>query len=111
VNGEVLVSVHLNGSSDRSKNGTLGLWGKRTKDLAVTEVLHRRLARELGVPDLGVTNFASGVLLKSDMPATLQEAVFISNTGECGLLTDGTGKRQQQIARSLYNGLVDWFAR
>ena len=115
VNGEVLVSVHLNGSTDHSKNGTLGLWGKKTKDLKFTQVLHQRLASELGVPDEGVTNFASGVLLKSNMPATIQETVYISNTQECQQLTDGknsgTYTRQQQIAQSLANGIKDWFAR
>jgi N-acetylmuramoyl-L-alanine amidase len=111
VNGEVLVSVHLNGSTDHSVNGTLGLYGKRSKDEAFTRILHQRLASELGVLDRGVTNFASGVLLKSNMPATIQEAVFISNSQECARLKDGSGARQQQIAQSLYNGLVDWFSR
>ncbi len=111
VNGEALVSVHLNGSTNHMANGTLGLYGKRNKDLDFAKTIHSRLASELGVPDLGVTNFASGVLLKSDMPATIQEAVYISNTQECVALTDGTGARQQEIAQSLYNGLIDWFAQ
>lgn len=109
--GEALVSIHLNGSLNHETNGTLGLYGKRNKDKEFTEVLHARLAADLSpVPDLGVTNFASGVLLKSNMLATIQESVFISNTDECGLLTNGTGVRQQEIAQSLYNGLSDWFS-
>lgn len=109
VNGEALVSIHLNGSTDHTKNGTLGLYGKRNKDKAFAKMLHVHLASDLNVPNLGVTNFASGVLLKSNMPATIQEAVFISNEQECRLLTDGSGQRQLEIAQSLYNGLVDWF--
>lgn len=109
VGGEALVSIHLNGSTNHNKDGTKGLYGKRLKDKAFTEVVHKRLANELTVTDLGIANFASGVLLKSNMPATMQETVFISNTNECKLLTDGTGNRQQQIAQSLYNGLFDWF--
>ena len=111
VNGEALVSVHLNGSTNHEVNGTLGLYGKRNKDIDFAKTIHSRLASELGVLDQGVTNFASGVLLKSDMPATIQEAVYISNTQECAALTDGTGVRQQEIAQSLYNGLVDWFGQ
>ena len=111
VGGEALVSIHLNGSTDHNKNGTLGLYGKLNKDKAFTQTVHARLASELGVPDLGVTNFASGVLLKAEMPATMQETVFISNTQECQQLTNGTGIRQQQIAQSLYNGLLDWFSQ
>jgi hypothetical protein len=64
----------------------------------------------LGIPDGGVRKFASGVILKSGMPATLQEAVFISSTEECARLSDASGARQQQIAHALYLGLVDWFA-
>ncbi|OGY18275.1 MAG: hypothetical protein A3F04_00175 [Candidatus Chisholmbacteria bacterium RIFCSPHIGHO2_12_FULL_49_9] len=109
--GQVLVSVHLNGSTNHTKNGTLGLYGKRNKDLEFAKTLHQRMVSEVGVPDLGITNFASGVLLKANMPATIAETVFISNTAECSLLTDGTGNRQQKIAQSLYYGISDWFAR
>lgn len=111
VNGEALVSVHLNGSTNNLVNGTLGLYGKRNKDRKFTETVHNRLVEELGVPNQGVTNFASGVLLKSNMPATMQEGVYISNNIECIKLRDGSGARQQEIAQSLYNGLVDWFAQ
>lgn len=110
--GEALVSIHLNGSTDHAKNGTMGLYGKKNKDEDFTRVLHSHLVNDLApIPDEGVTNFASGVLLKSEMPASIQEAVYISNTNECGALTDGAGQRQQEIAQSLYNGLVDWFGQ
>lgn len=108
--GQVLVSIHLNGSTNLTKDGTQGLYGKLIKDLAFTKTIHSRLASELGVADLQVTNFASGVLLKSNMPATIQETVFISNADECNLLKTAGGVRQQQIANSLYNGLLDWFS-
>ncbi len=110
VSGNILVSIHLNGSTNSSKDGTQGLWGKKNKDQAFTKVIHQALTGSLGVPDLGVTNFASGVLLKSNMPATIAETIFITNTNEYNLLTDGTGNRQQQIARSLYQGIVNWFS-
>ena len=109
VGGEALVSIHLNGSTNHATNGTKGFWGKKNKDQAFTKVIHSRMPTELGVPDQGISNFASGVLLKSNMPATISETVYISSTIECNLLKDGTGVRQQQIANSLYNGLSDWF--
>ena len=110
VSGNILVSIHLNGSTNSSKDGTQGLWGKKNKDQTFTKTIHQVLAGSLGVPDLGITNFASGVLLKSNMPATIAETVFITNTNEYNLLTDGTGNRQQQIAQSLYQGVVNWFS-
>lgn len=113
--GEVLVSIHLNGSSNTSTDGTQGLYGKLNKDKSFTQVMHNALWNGLkSTPnfiDFGVTNFASGLLLKTIMPATIQETVFISNTNECNLLKTPGGARQQEIAQNLYNGLLDWFSQ
>lgn len=113
--GEVLVSIHLNGSPNGSTDGTEGLYGKRGKDKAFTQVIHSALWNGLSstpnFTDFGVTNFASGLLLKTTMPATIQETVFISNTYECDLLKNTGGIRQQEIAQSLYNGLLNWFTQ
>jgi N-acetylmuramoyl-L-alanine amidase len=111
VGGNALVSIHLNGSTNHSANGTQGLFGQKRKDEAFTRTVHQALVGSLGISDRGVTNFPSGVLLKSNMPSTLQESVFISNTTECQLLTDGTGNRQQQIAQALFSGINNWFTR
>lgn len=110
VGGNILVSIHLNGSTNSTKDGTQGLWGKKNKDQPFTKTVHQVLVGSLGVPDLGITNFASGVLLKSNMPATIAETVFLTNTTEYNLLTNGTGNRQQQIAQALYQGIINWFA-
>jgi len=109
-NGAVLLSIHLNGSTNQNKDGTQGLYGQRNKDLNFAKVMHQALYPSLGIDDLGVTNFASGALIKSNMPATIAETVFITNTNEYNLLTDGTGNRQKQIAQNLYQGLIAWFS-
>lgn len=109
--GQALVSIHLNGSTNSNTNGTQGLYGQKNKDLSFTKLMHQALHPSLGVNDLGVTNFASGVLLKSNMPATMAETVFITNSAEFQRLTDGTGNRQQEIAQNLANGLKSWFAQ
>lgn len=44
------------------------------------------------------------------MPATIAETVFITNSNEYNLLTDGTGNRQLQIAENLHQGLLNWFS-
>lgn len=108
--GEILVSIHFNGSTDHELNYTQGLYAKWKKDIDLASTIHNQLYPSLGIPNGGLLQFASGVILKAEMPATIQEVAFISNTTECGLLTDGTGSRQQQIAQSLYNGINDWFA-
>ncbi len=106
-NGEVLVSIHLNGSTDHSANGTKGLYAKIKKDKAFTTVMHNQLVAELGVKNLGITNFMSGVILKFVRPATIQESVYLSNTQECEAFK--TGNRADQVAQSLFNGLNTWF--
>lgn len=106
--GEILLSIHFNGSTDTSVNYTQGLYAKWKKDIDLTSTVHDRLANELGIADEGLLQFADGVILKATMPATLQEVAFISNTDECTAIKAGT--RQVEIARSLYNGLNDWFA-
>ena len=109
--GEILVSIHLNGSLDHSLNYTQGLFAKWQKDMTLASVLHEQLASDLGIQDGGLLQFASGVILKANMPATIQEAVFISNTDECIALKADSGFRQQEIANSLYNGIDDWFSQ
>ncbi len=119
-NGEALISVHLNGVTDHSINRTLGLWGKRHKDLEFTKVIHAKQLETLGLPDEGIRQFASRVLLSSNMPALISESLYLSNTEECAALTEGakilldserpdTDARQYKIAQGLYLGLVAWF--
>lgn len=110
-NAQAFVSIHLNGSTDHSKDGTEGYWGKKNKDLALTRTVHASEASELSVPDLGITNFADGILLKTTMPATLTESVFLSNTTECQELSDGTNVRETQIAKALYDGIASYFSK
>lgn len=108
--GEILVSIHFNSSSDKSINYTQGLYAKWKKDINLASTIHQRLAQELDITDGGLLQFASGVILKADMPATIQEVAFISNELECLKLKDGAGERQKEIALSLFNGINDWFA-
>ncbi len=107
--GEILVSIHFNGSTDHNLNYTQGLYAKWQKDINLASTIHNQLYPGLGIPDGGLLQFASGVILKAEIPATIQEVAFISNTTECGLLKDSTGSRQEQIAQALYNGINDWF--
>lgn len=111
VGGQALVSIHLNASTNHSVDGTQGFYGKKNKDQNFTKMVHQALVNNLGVADRGTTNFPSGVLLKSSMPATLQETVFLSSDYEYNLLSDGTGTRQQEIAQALFLGINSWFTR
>lgn len=117
---KLLVSVHMNGASDSSVDYTTALFGKWRKDKALAEtVLYEGLAGLRAVdesadqePKDGLLDtrspysFASGVLLKSDMPAIIAETVFITNGDEARLLAADT--RQYEIAEALRAGVESY---
>lgn len=112
------LSIHLNGSTNNSVDYTETLYGKQTKDLSWAKTVDGSLANLPAatgsgtIQNNGVTNFADGVLLKSNMPAALAETVFISNTDEYNLLANpaNNGSRQQAIADKLASAVESWFA-
>lgn len=113
---QLLISVHMNGSSDPNTDYTTTLYGKWRKDkelaLTVFDSLSTLPAAD-GTGNIATRSpysYASGVLLKSNMPATIPETVFITSEKEGQLLSDGTGARQQQIAEALKNGVESYLA-
>jgi len=121
---DILVSIHMNGSSNPDTDYTTTLFGKWQKDKALAYAIFGDLEANppYGLVTLPAANgegtidrrqpylFASGVLLKSDMPATIAETVFITNNAEAALLSDGTGSRQQQIAEALGTGIENYLS-
>ncbi len=109
-NANYLVSIHLNGSTNHAIDYTEGLYGKPAKDKAWAQKINNAMAQLSNatgtgtITNNGITNFADGVLIKANMPATLAETVFISSDAEYSLLISGE-TRQQQIAQVLFNGI------
>ncbi len=112
----VLVSIHMNGSTNASTDYTTTLFGKWRKDKELANTIFGSLSTlpaANGTGTIGTRtpySFASGVLLKSNMPATIAETVFITSDKEGQLLSNGTGTRQQQIAQALRVGIEDYLA-
>jgi N-acetylmuramoyl-L-alanine amidase len=112
----ILISIHMNGSTSPSTDYTTTLFGKWRKDKELATTVFGSLST-LPAASGTVTiatrkpySFASGVLLKSGMPATIAETVFITSDGEGRLLSNGTGVRQQQIAHALKVGIEDYLS-
>ncbi len=111
----VLVSIHMNGSTNPDSDYTNTLYGKWQKDkelaLRVFDGLRTLPAATVTgpIPTRTPYQYASGVLLKSNMPATIAETVFVTNRDEGRLLADGTGARQQHILETLKAGIEDYF--
>jgi N-acetylmuramoyl-L-alanine amidase len=126
----VLVSIHMNGSTNPSTDYTTTLFGKWRKDKELAYAVFgdsvnppkinppyyglRTLSAVNGTGTISTKtpySFASGVLLKSNMPATIAETVFITNTNEANQLADPTTYgRQQQIAEALRSGIEHYLA-
>src|SRR5918994_2475986 len=110
----VLVSIHMNGSTNTSADYTTTLFGKWRKDKALANTVFNSLSTLPAANGTGTIatrtpySFASGVLLKSNMPATIAETIFITSDREGQLLSNGTGARQQQIAQALRVGIEDY---
>jgi len=110
----VLVSIHMNGSTSPSTDYTTTLFGKWRKDKELANTVFGSLSALPAANGTGTIatrkpySFASGVLLKSDMPATIAETVFITSDREGQLLSNGTGARQQQIAQALRVGIENY---
>jgi N-acetylmuramoyl-L-alanine amidase len=112
----VLVSVHMNGSSNTATDYTTTLFGKPSKDQEFAQTVFESLSTLPSATGTGTIQtklpyqFASGVLLKSNMPAIIAESVFITSDYEGLRLSDGTGTRQQQIAEALKSGIESYLA-
>jgi N-acetylmuramoyl-L-alanine amidase len=115
----VLISVHMNGSSTSATDYTTTLFGNWRKDKALAYavfgdpkatslygLVSLRAASGTGnIASRSPYSYASGVLIKSNMPATIAETLFVTNPNEAKLLSDGTGARQQEIAEKLRQGV------
>ena len=120
---KVLISIHMNGSSSSTADYTTTLFGKWRKDKELANTVFRSLSKLPSASATGTIatktpySFASGVLLKSNMPATIAETVFITNDKEAEWLKNGRTmpdgtvvSRQQQIAQKLEAGIRSYLA-
>ena len=125
----VLVSIHMNGSTSETVDYTTTLFGKWRKDKELAYAVFgdnvnppkinpptyglRTLSAVSGTGSISTRtpySFASGVLLKSNMPATIAETVFITNEEEGRRLSEVTEARQQEIAEALRSGIEHYLA-
>lgn len=81
---------------------------KTDVDLARSVV--NAMSSELNLDNHGVSRFASGVILKANMSATISEGFFLTNTNEYNLLTGTTIDRRQEEAQALTDGIKNYFS-
>ena len=101
----ILISIHHNGSTNSTVDYTTSLYGKRA-DVALAEIVAGTVSDQLGLENHGVSRFASGVLLKSDMPATISEGFFLTNSEEYELIK--TGNRLEAETDAIFDAVVTY---
>jgi N-acetylmuramoyl-L-alanine amidase len=121
VGADLLISVHTNSSTDPAIDGAMQLYF-HSQDEVLVRAIHRVLypALKADVPgtftDFGLEKFASGVLLKSDMPSVIVEPVLMSNAWEAEQLLTTIGScvdascRRKQIGQAVFEGVLAYYA-
>jgi len=127
---DILVSVHTNSTLKTWMNGSMALYF-HDDDKALAWAIHQVVYESLKATDhytdtanfidFGLSHFASGVLMRSDMPAAIMEPLCMSYEGEAELLvqpiTDPinpqTGPmnfdcRRGEIAQAIYQGVLNY---
>jgi N-acetylmuramoyl-L-alanine amidase len=105
---EILVSIHCNSFTDRSKRGTEVYYfrdGDGGQELA--QALHKALINSLGLPDRGLKTQDYHLVRQTKMPATLVEVAYMSNPVEESLLADPSFR--SRAAQAIVDGIMNYF--
>ena len=102
----ILVSVHHNGSTNSDLDYSTALYMKKS-DVVLAQTVVNTVAGQLILSNHGISRFASGVLLKAKMPATISEGFFLTNSTEYNLVK--TSNRLDQEAQALFWAIKSYF--
>ncbi len=118
---DALVSVHHNGSTDPTYDGTMVIYNEK-QDKPLATALHDALTSALGLLDEGYDNGGYGITVYGHLVSALTEAYYITNDWEATQYLSGTstqvcedksvliGGRINQEAVALYQGLFNYFS-
>ena len=101
-----MISIHLNSFFRSYARGTETYYYKY-KDKRLAELIHKEMAKSLGLRDNGLKRSRLYILRYSKMPAALIEPAFMTNPEEAHKLKNPAFR--QKIAESIYIGLKKYF--
>lgn len=102
----ILISIHHNGSSDTNTDYTTALYMKKS-DQKLSTIVAEKISSQLGIENKGISRFASGILLKSEVPSTISEGFFLTNSNEFNLIR--ASDRLKQEADALFSAVQTYF--
>jgi len=100
----ILVAIHQNAYPYSNADYSTALEYK-PQDGALAVALAEAAGKELGLSVTPPSWFEGGVLMHSDMPATLIESLFITNTSEQAAFNRDSSRLNQE-AQGIVNGIV-----
>ncbi len=107
---DIFVSIHMDSFVNDTVGGTTGYYYTGGSDASkrLAKLVHEGIVKELKTTDRGTKECNFYVVKHTDMPATLVEVAFISNSDEHKLLTSSSGI--QKAAKGILQGLQKFFA-
>lgn len=103
---DILISLHHNGSSNSTVDGTMILYGNRD-DEQLAFAMHEALVL-LTDTDLGYDKGGWGISVHAKFPAVITESYFITNDVEAEAYLAGTRVDEEVVAQ--YSGIVEYFS-
>lgn len=104
----ILVAIHQNDFTDNTTDYTLSLF-YNTNAQSLAASLTNSTSSLLGITNDGIASFDDGELMRANMPATLIEGLFITNSQEYTDLTSGHSTRISLEAQGIVNGIENYF--
>jgi N-acetylmuramoyl-L-alanine amidase len=106
---DMLISIHIDSFVTPDAGGTTTYYSPKTvDDNRLANSIQQALVGRLGLEDRGAQQAGYYILRRTDMPAVLTEAAFISNPAEEKLLRDSYFVHK--IALGIYQGILQYFA-
>jgi len=109
IKADILVSIHHNSyENDRAIDYATTLYYKESDQLLANSILEST-SKKLAIQNQGVSKFDNSLLWVAEMPATLSESFFISNSRERILLSSQKSTRLSDEAEGIATGIINYF--
>lgn len=106
---DIVISIHHNDYTDNVTDYATALYYK-SEDQELAQDILNATSTGLDVADNGLSTLEDNVLAKSEMPATLSEAFFVSSDTEKYQISQNGSSRLDDEAVALVSGIQKYFA-
>ncbi len=103
---DIMVSIHQNYFDDDVTDYATALFYK-TEDMGLADSLANSVGSSLNLQVTPTTEFDSGLLMKSRMPASIVEGLFMTDASEARQLSNGSSRINLE-AQGIVKGITDY---